>query len=147
MAFNPRRAWGVFGHPSGFWHTCSYILFAHISDLGHSRSGHQFTSSGLTSEKVWMLVIATPIGRSPRNFQRLISVTVSRKCIARNFDIDDLRSGQVCDLFIMLVGEKWKTPLLEKTIRNSLSNIELQADLTHWAGILQPLTSDPLSGR
>ena len=39
---------------------CSYIYSAHVvksSDPGHSRSGHQVTSSDLTSEKVRMLVI------------------------------------------------------------------------------------------
>ena len=37
-----------------FWHTCSYISFAHvvnISDQGLSRSGHQVTSSDLTSKQ------------------------------------------------------------------------------------------------
>ena len=38
-----------------FWYTSSYIFSARvvkISDPGHSRSGHQVTSSDLTSEKV-----------------------------------------------------------------------------------------------
>ena len=43
--------------PSGgarrrFWHTLSYIFSAHvvkISDPGHAKSGHQVTSSDLTS--------------------------------------------------------------------------------------------------
>ena len=50
-----------------FWYTCSYIISAHvvkISDLGRSRSGHQVTSSDLTSEKVQRLAIATPTERS-----------------------------------------------------------------------------------
>ena len=60
--FNPRCAWGAPLHvfreylKSGrFLHACSYIFSAHvvkISDSGHSRSGHQVTSSDLTSEKV-----------------------------------------------------------------------------------------------
>ena len=40
--------------PGGLKDTCSYIFPAHfvkISDPGHSRSGHQVTSSDLTSEK------------------------------------------------------------------------------------------------
>ena len=40
-------------------------------------------------KKVWMLVIATPNDRSHWNFQQLIFVTVSKKCISRNFDIGD----------------------------------------------------------
>ena len=47
---------------SNFCHTYAYIFSAHvlkISDRGHSRLGHQGTSStNLTSEKVQMLVIA-----------------------------------------------------------------------------------------
>ena len=52
---------------SRFWLACSYTFSAHfvkISDPGHWRSGHQVTSSDLTSEKVWMFVIATPNDRS-----------------------------------------------------------------------------------
>ena len=45
-----------------------------------------------------MCVIATPTERLPGNFQRLIQVLVSSKCIYDNFDIGDLRSGQFCDL-------------------------------------------------
>ena len=39
-----------------------------ISDPGSSKSGHKVTSSDLTSEKVRMLVIATPTEQSPWNF-------------------------------------------------------------------------------
>ena len=51
-----------------FWHTCLYIFSTHVvksSDPGRSRSGHQVTSSNLTSENVWMLVIATLNDRLP----------------------------------------------------------------------------------
>ena len=46
-----------------------------------------------------------PLGRRgitrARNFQRLISVTVSIKYLSLNLDIGDLRSGQFCDLSII----------------------------------------------
>ena len=58
-----------------------------LSDPGHSRSGHQAPSSDLTSEKVWMLVITTPNGRSTWSLQRLISVTIAIKCLSLNFDV------------------------------------------------------------
>ena len=45
-----------------------------------------------------MLVIARPI---TFKLSRLISVTVSMKCIFRNLEIGDLRSGQSCDLSII----------------------------------------------
>ena len=79
----PRRAGGCLNTPPAvfrrylknggaerrrFWHTCSCIFSAHvvkISDPGHLRSGHQVTPSDLTSEKIRMLVIATPIDRLP----------------------------------------------------------------------------------
>ena len=73
-----------------FWHTYLSILFAYvvrISDPSHSRSGLWVTSSDLTSS-VWMFAIATPTEQLPWTLQRLIPVTVSIKCIARNFDID-----------------------------------------------------------
>ena len=57
-------------------------------------------------KKVWMLVIATPTDRSSWNFLRMISVTVSIKCIPRNFDIVELRLSQFCDLS---VGRKLKS--------------------------------------
>ena len=50
----------VFGHPScgffaiyRFWHTCLCIFSAHVKILepGHSRLGHQITSSDLISER------------------------------------------------------------------------------------------------
>ena len=90
-------------------------------DPGHSRSGHQVTSSDLTSEKLWMFVIATPKDRSPWNFQRLISLPVSMKRTSRNFDIGDLRSGQFCDLSIISQWEKNERRLsCTKTIQNTL---------------------------
>ena len=61
-----------------FWQTCSYTCFVYvvkISEPSHSRSGYQVTSSDLTSQKVWMLVIAT------WNFQWLIRVEVSKMCV------------------------------------------------------------------
>ena len=100
-------------------HTCSYIFFAHvvhILDPCHSKSGHQVTSSDLTSEKVWMLAIATPTERLSWNFQQLISVAVSIKWLPRNFEIGDLRSGQFC-VFSSIpkwMRENWKAPLLEE---------------------------------
>ena len=48
-------------------HTCLCIVSAHvvkISDPVRPRSGHQVTSSDLTSEKVSMFVIVTPTDRS-----------------------------------------------------------------------------------
>ena len=91
-----------------------------ILDPGHSRSGHQVTSSDFTSEKVWMLVIASSNGQSPWNFQRLISVTVSIKCISRNLYISGPASGQFCDFSIISQWEKFETHLFwTKTIRNA----------------------------
>ena len=48
------RLWDInlWGGASGFWHTLSYIFSAYvvkILDPGHARSGHQVTSSDLTS--------------------------------------------------------------------------------------------------
>ena len=138
--FNPRRAGGVLTPPSGFsqiskkgsterhrfWHTYLYIASAHIvkiSDRGHSTSGHQITPSDLTSEKVRMLVIATANDRSLRNFQILISVAVSMKCVSRNFGVGNLRSGQFYDLSIASQREKNEGRLLwTKTIRNTLKH-------------------------
>ena len=98
------------------WQACSYIFSAHaqILDPGYSRSGHQDTTSDLTSEKVWMHVIATPNDRTLWNIQWLISVLVSIKCLSRNFDIGDLSSCQFCDHSIISNGEKWKASLLDE---------------------------------
>ena len=56
---------------------CSYMYFfrtcSEISQPCHLRSDHQVTSSDLTLEKVWMLVITTTNNRSPWNIQILIS--------------------------------------------------------------------------
>ena len=103
-----------------FLYTCLYIFSAHvvkIAELGRSRSGHQVTSSDLTSEKVWMLVIATPNVWSSWNYEQLISVPVSIKCISQNFDIHDRRSGQFRNFSVRYksTGEKkWKASLLEE---------------------------------
>ena len=133
--FNPRRAGGCLNTPfrffadswkSRFWHSCLYIFSAHFvksSDPVHSRSGHQVTSSDLTSEKLWMFVIATPNDRLPWNFQLLISVPVSMKRISRNFDTRDLRSGQFCNLSIISQWEKNERRLFcTKTIQNTLKH-------------------------
>ena len=84
--FNPRpasRPERVFGHSLRFLADISktearsasvlitpvYIFFPHklikFQTLATQRSGQEVTSSDLTSEKVWMLVIATPTERSP----------------------------------------------------------------------------------
>ena len=112
---NPLRAWRgggcldtspqffrIYQERRRFLLICSHIFFAHVKipDSGHLRSGHQVTSSALTSEKVWILVTVAPNHQSPWNFQRFISLTVSIKYLARNFDIGDLRSGQFCNLYI-----------------------------------------------
>ena len=64
MVYEPAPCRGVFGYPlsffrkylkNTFWHTYSFIFSAYVvkmSDTGPSRSGHQVTSSDLTSEKV-----------------------------------------------------------------------------------------------
>ena len=81
------------------------------------------TSSDLTSEQVWILVIATPNDRSPWNFKPLISVTVSIKFISRDFDIGDPRSGQFCDLSIKSQWEKIERRFFcTKTIQNTLKH-------------------------
>ena len=100
-----------------FGHTLSYIFSAYVVEIvdpGHARSGHHVTSSDLTSQKVWMLVKATPTEWLPWNFQRLISVPVSMKDISRNFYIGDLRSGQFCDLSIVSQWEKNERRLLDE---------------------------------
>ena len=54
-----------------------------------------------------MLVIATPTERLPRNFQQLIQVTVEAiKRLSQNWDIGDLRSGQICALSIIKQWQK-----------------------------------------
>ena len=52
----------------------------------------------------------------PWNFQRLIQVVVSIKCLSQKVDIVHLRSGQCCALSIIpkSIGENWKAPLLEE---------------------------------
>ena len=70
-----------------------------------------------------MFAIATPNIRSPWNFQRLISVPVSIKCISRYFDICDPRSAQFCDLSIKSQWEKNERRLFwKKIIRNTLKH-------------------------
>ena len=109
-----------------FCHAVFCNLAAHvvkISDLGRSRSGHQVTSSDLTSEKVQRLAIATSTERSLWNFQRLIWVTVCIKCISRIFDICDLRSGQFCDLSIISQWEKIEMRLFwTNIVQNALKH-------------------------
>ena len=108
-----------------FWHTLSYIFSAYVvnlSDPGHTRSGHQVASSDLTSWRVWMLVKATPTEWFPWNYQWLIQVTVSIKCISPSFDIGDQRSGQFCDLSPKCQWEKIEKRLFwTKTILNTFS--------------------------
>ena len=91
--------------PPFFTH-CLYIFFAHLksSDQGRSRSGHQVTSSDLTSESLNARHPRnyTTTARSPRNFQQLIWVTVSIKCRSRNFEIGDLSTCQFCNISITL---------------------------------------------
>ena len=70
-----------------------------------------------------------------------IFVMVSIKCISRNFDIGDLRSGQFCDLSIISQWEKkMKGASFARKPLKTLSNIELQVELTSWIGILRPVT-------
>ena len=59
------------------------------------------------------------------NFQRLIRITISTKCLSRNFDIDDLRSGQLCDLsitymYISQVDKNERRLFRTETIINTL---------------------------
>ena len=108
-----------------FCHTYPYAISAHvkISEPDHWRSGHQVASSALTSEKVCMLVIATPNDWSPWNLQRLISLTVSIKCLSGSFDVGDPRSGQFCDLSIISKWEKIERRLFwTKAIGNTLEH-------------------------
>ena len=71
-----------------------------------------------------MLARAKPNDRSTWNFQQLISVTVSIKCISGNFDIDNIRSGQFCDLSIISQWEKIEWRLFRtKTIHNTLNHL------------------------
>ena len=93
LFLNPRRA-GKCGVPIIFreysrqnlWYTSAYIFPAHVgktSDPSHLRSGHQSTSSDLTSENVPMTDIATTTERLFWNSHRLLRVTVPVriKCI------------------------------------------------------------------
>ena len=117
-ALNPRRAGSV-------W--TPLLSFSQMSkkrrDLGFSRSGHQVTSSDLTSEKLRMFVISTQNAQSPCNCKQLISVPVSMKCISRNFDIHDPRSGQFCDLSIISQwGKNERRLFWKKIIRNTLKH-------------------------
>ena len=84
------RSAAIFGTPI---HACLPHMLWETSDPDLSRSDHQVTSCDLTSQNVWMLVIATPTEWLPWNFQRLIQVTVSIKSWTQNLDIGDLRSG------------------------------------------------------
>ena len=111
-------------HP--FLETCSCTFSTHvkISDQSHSRSGHQLTSSGLTSESLNAHHSYTD-WRTLWNFQRLIRITISTKCLSRNFDIDDLRSGQLCDLsitymYISQVDKNERRLFRTETIINTL---------------------------
>ena len=103
-----------------FWHTFLYVLHMWRFQVpGCPRSGHQVTPWPHFRKKVSMLVIA---GRSPWNFQRLVSVTVSIKCISRNFDIADL-PGQFYDLSIISQWEEIERCLFwTKIIRNTLKH-------------------------
>ena len=84
-----------------------------VRSLGHVKWPHL--------RKVLILVIATPNDRSPWNFERLIIITVSIKCISRNFYIGDPRSGQFCDLSFICQCEKIERSLFwTKTIWNTL---------------------------
>ena len=86
-------------------------------------SHHQVTSSDLTSEKVWMLLITTPTERPPWHFQWFIRVIVSVKFMSRNFYIGDLRSDQFCDLCIISQREKNDRRLIwNETIPNNLKH-------------------------
>ena len=69
-----------------------------------------------------MHVIATPNDRSPRNFQRLISVMLSMKCISRNFYIDDQVRSIMRPLHYKSMGENVRSLLWTKAIRNALKN-------------------------
>ena len=67
--------------------------------------------------------IAEPNDRSPWNFERLTSVTVSIKCLFRNFDLDYLRSCQFCDLSIISQWEKKERHLFwTKAMLNTIQN-------------------------
>ena len=150
---NPRRTGGVFEHPPP--HRFSYQLCPNLLSAGiHKerapakqsllrwlcRSSHQVMSSDLTSGKVWILVKATPNDRSPWNFQRLISLTVSMQRISRNFDIGNLRSGQVYDLSIInQFKRKMKGTSFVRIPFETLSNIWLQVGLTPWVRVLRPV--------
>ena len=86
-----------------FRHTLLCICSAHVVKKFGPRS-RKFRSPGHVKWphliKVGMFVKATPTERLPWNFQRLLQVTVSIKCISQNFDVGDLRSGQFCDLYL-----------------------------------------------
>ena len=99
---------------------------------------HHYYHHHFTSEKVSTFVIAAPNDRSPWNFQRLVSVTVSIKYASRNFDIGDPRSGQICDLLILSQWEKIEigSSFGQKPLE-VLSNIGLQVRVIPWIGILR----------
>ena len=130
--FNPHRAVGGGGwtSPSGFSQICAAVCgtpvftsFPHIWKFQTQVTQGQVTRSGqVTSpqKKIGMLVIAISNDRTPWNFQRLISLKVSLKCLYPNFNIGDLTSGQICDFPIISQWEKNERHLFwTKNIQNT----------------------------
>ena len=124
IGINLRRAGCVFVFehtPSGFSQISKkmHTSFPHMLWKFQTQviQGQVTRSRQVTShQEMFELAIQTPNARSPWNFQRLISVTVSIKCLSRNFDIGDPRSDQFCDFSITysFMGEKWMAPRLEE---------------------------------
>ena len=100
-----------------------------VSSPGHFKWPHLIKSLNAR--------LSSPNDLSHWNFQRLVSVPVSMKCI---FYIGDLRSSQFYDLSIISQWEKNERCLFWTKTFEALSNIRVQVDLTPWVGILWPVT-------
>ena len=114
------------GAGSVIFDTPSHKSFPHMlwkfqtqATQGQVTRSRQVTSH---QKKVWTLVIATPNDWSTWNFQRLISLTVSIKCIVRNLDIGDARSGRFCDLSITYLDVIYRRLFWTKIIWNTLKH-------------------------
>ena len=138
-----------------FFNTCQCIFFARvvdILDIGHSRSGHQITSSDLTSEKKCN-------ARYSYTDWPPVALTLSRvdirnsvyKYLSQNLDIGDLRSGQFATSQLCICQwEKIERRLFWTKPLETFSNIGLRVDLTSWIGrfqsVIPPHVPDVISG-
>ena len=119
-----------------------FFALVKVSDPGLSRSGHQVTTSDLTSEKVWIHVVATP---NDRPLSKLPAIDIRNSIYEMFISQFWYRWPKVRSILrpreiIISQWRKnerrqfWKQPF------ETLSNIKLQVELTPWVGILRPVT-------